>query len=71
MGHSVTSSPLSLLFQVFKLKPRPRIKIPGVRKREFQYFASNLQVARGWTFYIQKTFSHIREVARARTNVDL
>jgi len=68
VGHNITSlSPR--FFSAFKLKLSPRIKILGVRKRKFQYFASNLQVARGRTFYIQKTFSHISEVAPARVNV--
>lgn len=41
------------------------LKFPARAKREFQYFASNLQIVRGWTFHIRETFS------RERRRVDL
>lgn len=73
VGHNITSLPPHF-YSALKLKVSLRIKIPGVLyKREFQYFVSNLQVARtDFLRYSEDVFGHVhgRVIAWARANVE-
>jgi len=55
VGHNITLLP-PRFYSALKLKLSSHIKIPNVYKREFQYFASNLQVARTDFLYSEDVF---------------